>query len=55
MNIVFSYDGSDIENIDDYHIVNYLKNKTFRSFMDDINALLDGLTWSEDDKQYLFY
>jgi len=50
MNILFGYDGEEILNADDYHIVNYLKNKTFRSFLDDVKALMKAMKQSEKNK-----
>jgi len=49
MNILFNYvDVEDDYNPDDFHIVNYLKNKSFRSFLDDARALLRGLEFDEN-------
>ena len=51
MNILFGYDGEEILNGDDYHIVNYLKNKTFRSFLDDVKALMRAMEQNQKNKK----
>jgi len=44
MNVIFDYvDYNDDYSPDDYHIINYLENKSFRSFLDDARALMRGL------------
>ena len=43
MNIVYGYNGNDIENPDNYRVVNYLKNKSLRSFFEDMISFLNGI------------
>ncbi len=49
MNIVYGYDGQDIENPDNYRVVNYLKNKSLRSFFEDIISFLNGIEELKED------
>jgi len=56
MNVVYGYGGEDIENPEDYHIVNYLKGKTLRSIIDDFKAFLQGLkSLKGEDKYYRYF
>ena len=49
MSILYGFfDKEEIKNPLDYHVGNYLKNKTFRSFMDDARAVIKGLRKKED-------
>ncbi len=56
MNVVYGYDGKDIENPEDYHVVAYLKGKTLRSIIDDFKAFLDGIkNFKGEDKEYIYF
>ena len=50
MNILFGYDGKEILDSNDYHVVNYLKNKTFRSFLDDVKALMRAMVQNKNNR-----
>jgi len=52
LNVVFEYDGEKVSDPDDYHIINYLQNKTFRSFVDDAVCVLQSLN-HENENSYL--
>jgi hypothetical protein len=53
MNVLFDYkDTTGVYSPDDYRIVNYLKNKSFRSFLDDARALMRGLEFDDNFKTY---
>ncbi len=52
MNIIYDYTG-DINNIDNYRIINYLKDKSFRSFYEDLTAFLRGVRM--DNNNIYFY
>lgn len=53
MNILFDYkDSTNDYSPDDYRIINYLKNKSFRSFLDDARALMRGLEFNPELTEY---
>lgn len=52
MSILFDYNGENITDPKDYHVINYLKNKSFRSFMDDAEALMKGLKSCKSEGSY---
>jgi len=56
INIVYGYRIHDTENIDNPHLLNYLKGKIFRSFSEDMIAFFNGLksTQSQEKTEYSY-
>lgn len=48
MNIAYGYDGAEILDSDYYRVVNYLKNKSLRSFYEDMIAFFNGFEEKEE-------
>jgi len=53
MNVTYGFGGENIDNPDYYRVVNYLKNKSLRSFFEDMIAFLNGFS-SKGNDDYQF-
>ena len=53
MNVVYGFGGEKIDDPDYYRVVNYLKNKSLRSFFEDMIAFLNGFS-SKGNDDYQF-